>query len=343
MQKLLFATTALVATAGMAAADVTFGGYARWGMEYVEDRDTETQIESRMRLIVTATTESDAGLSFGAQTRLNIDEDDLNTFNQPRFYVAYEGLEVSVGNTQGAFEFMPGMYTDSVGLNGLGYENVVFNYAADAYSSGGQGRQGIDVKYSMGALSAHLSYSTDETGGSSVTDGDDRLAAFLAYDVNGWTLAGGFQDVNDEVVGDATATGGAAFETSGNAYTNWVLTASGPVGPATIIGKIASNDYSNVAADLDGDGNADGFHPVGDDAMVYHIGATFDVAAATTVSGFINNDEALDQGDGVTQFGAGFVHDLGGGASVRGGVATMGNFFDDETITKADLGVQFSF
>ena len=343
MQKLLFATTALVATAGMAAADVTFGGYARWGMEYVEDRATETQIESRMRLIVTATTESDAGLSFGAETRLNIDEDDLNTFNQPRFYVAYEGLEVSVGNTQGAFEFMPGMYTDSVGLNGLGYENVVFNYAADAYSSGGAGRQGIDVKYSMGALSAHLSYSTDETGGTSVAAGDDRLAAFLAYDVNGWTLAGGFQDVSDEVVGDATATGGAAFETSGNAYTNWVLTASGPVGPATIIGKIASNDYSNFAVDTTGNGNTDTFHPVGDDALVYHIGASFDVAAATSVTGFVNNDEALDQGDGVTQFGAGFVHDLGGGTSIRGGVASQGNFLNDETITRADLGVRFNF
>jgi outer membrane protein OmpU len=130
---------------------------------------------------------------------------------------------------------------------------------------------------------------------------------------------------------------------SGNAYTNWVLTASGPVGPATIVGKLASNDYSNVAVDTNGNGNTDTFHPVGDDAMVYHIGATFDVAAATTVTGFINNDEALDAGDGVTQFGAGFVHDLGGGASVRGGIATMGEFLSDDTITKADLGVQFSF
>ncbi|MFP4240274.1 MAG: porin, partial [Rhodosalinus sp.] len=126
MKKIFFATTALVATAGVAAADVTFGGYARWGMLYQEDATNETTIESRMRLIVTATAESDAGLSFGTQTRLNRDEDATNSFNQPRFYVAYEGLEVSVGNTQGAFEFMPSMYTDSVGLTGLGYENVVF-------------------------------------------------------------------------------------------------------------------------------------------------------------------------------------------------------------------------
>ncbi|MCP3883731.1 MAG: porin, partial [Sulfitobacter sp.] len=32
MKKVLFATTALVATAGVAAADVTFGGYGRFGV-----------------------------------------------------------------------------------------------------------------------------------------------------------------------------------------------------------------------------------------------------------------------------------------------------------------------
>lgn len=38
MKKILFASTALVATAGVAAADVSFGGYGRFGVGYVEDR-----------------------------------------------------------------------------------------------------------------------------------------------------------------------------------------------------------------------------------------------------------------------------------------------------------------
>ncbi len=38
MKKLLIATTALVGTAGVVAADVTFSGYGRFGIQYDEDR-----------------------------------------------------------------------------------------------------------------------------------------------------------------------------------------------------------------------------------------------------------------------------------------------------------------
>ena len=43
MKKVLFATTALVATAGVAAADVTFGGYGRFGIVYNVDRLLQTK------------------------------------------------------------------------------------------------------------------------------------------------------------------------------------------------------------------------------------------------------------------------------------------------------------
>ena len=52
MKKVLFATTALVATAGVAAADVTFSGYGRFGVIYADNEggDDETSITSRLRL-----------------------------------------------------------------------------------------------------------------------------------------------------------------------------------------------------------------------------------------------------------------------------------------------------
>ena len=62
MKKILFATTALVATAGVAAADVTFGGYGRFGLGYDEGRADETFITSRFRLQIDATAESDMGV-----------------------------------------------------------------------------------------------------------------------------------------------------------------------------------------------------------------------------------------------------------------------------------------
>ena len=354
MQKLLFATTALVATAGMAAADVTFGGYARFGAIYTEDgtraevttdaglpdtvteTESETQIESRFRLIITATAESDAGLGFGAQVRYQSDEhrhnytvgnvnyidpdpadasinDGAAGFNTVRYYVTYEGLEVSVGNTQGALEFMPGMYAGSVGLTGLGYGNLVYK-GADAYSSGGQGRQGFDVKYSMGPLAAHLSYSSEDFAGNGFNSGD-RTAAFLSYELNDFTVTGAFQSTS-------------GIEDEG--VTKFALTANTMVGPADVTAKLASNDYSDSAG---GDENE----------MEYGLAADFEVGAATTVTAYLNHDQAFDGFDGGNSYGVGFVHELGGGASVRGGVAGLGQDDSDETQTRADLGVRFNF
>lgn len=320
MKKIFFATTALVATAGVAAADVTFGGYARWGMAYMEDAADETTISSRLRLIVTMSAESDAGLSFGAQTRMQLDNSEHTYtgggggFNPARFWVSYEGLEVSTGHVQGAFEFMPGIYDGSVGLTGLGYANVVYNYGADFYSSGGAGRQGIDIKYAMGDFSTHLSYSTDETGGA-FTGPSDRLAVHGAYSFNDWTVAAAFQDVDDEQPGAV--------------YSEWALTANGDLGLADVTLQVGSNDYSN-------DGGDDG-------ELKYGVSGDFEVGAATTVTAFVNYDDALDGGDGGNNYGVGFIHDLGGGTSIRGGVAGLGNRADDDTQTRADLGVQFNF
>jgi len=307
MKKILFATTALVATAGVAAADVTFGGYARWGLDHVEGRvGDETRIESRFRLIVTATTESDGGLTFGSQVRYQANEASSNYavnagFNSPRFWVSTGGLEISMGHIKGAMEFMPGMYDGSVGLTGLGYTNVITSYNVDFYTSGANGRQGVDVSYSAGDFSAHLSH-TPSQAGYGVNGATERTAGWVAYSFGDYSAAVGVQDSN--VAGD----------------TEWVLTASGAFGPANVTLQVADNG-NQVAAD----------------SMKYGLAASFDVGAATSVSAFVNHDETLAGGTGDENMGVGVVHDLGGGASVRGGLADTGG------TTRADLGVQFSF
>ncbi|MGA0922876.1 MAG: porin, partial [Lutimaribacter sp.] len=65
MKKILIATTALVATAGVAAAEVNFSGYARFGMQYtsIDATDTtSTDVVSRARIQADASTTTDAGL-----------------------------------------------------------------------------------------------------------------------------------------------------------------------------------------------------------------------------------------------------------------------------------------
>ena len=70
MKKVLFATTALVGTAGMAAADVTLSGSGRFGIVYneafsgVAGRST-TKLEKRMTINIDGSGSTDGGCCCG--------------------------------------------------------------------------------------------------------------------------------------------------------------------------------------------------------------------------------------------------------------------------------------
>jgi outer membrane protein OmpU len=303
MKKVLFATTALVATAGVAAADVTFGGLGRFGIYYQEGAANETTIESRFRLIVTATAESDNGLTFGAQVRYQANEHAdgysarTGAFNTPRFWVSTGPFTVSVGNTLGAIENMPNMYTGSIGLTGLGYANVVYNFGADAYTSGSTGRQGIDVIYSSGNWGVHLTYSPDQTTqNTGLTDTNERIAGAVSYTMGNYTFAVGAQ--SSDVVGD----------------TDFAVTIGGSWGNLD-----AALQYADNGANDD----------------KYGVAFNYQVGSATFIRGYVNQDNnpAVDD----TNAGIGFQHRLGGGTFIEGGVADLAG------TTRADLGLRFSF
>nr|WP_319948550.1 porin [uncultured Shimia sp.] len=305
MKNILFATTALVATAGVAAADVTFGGYGRFGMDYNQARavGTEQRIESRFRLVVTASAESDNGLSFGAQIRYQSNEAATGYgasaagFNMPRFWVSTGGLTVSVGNTLGALENMPGMYAGSVGLTGLGYHNVVYNFLADAYTSGAGGRQGLDVIYAAGNWGVHLSYSPDAASQGGVGT-LERTALAVSYTMGNYTFAVAGQDSNS------------------TADTEWAFTAGGSWGDFDATLQVAENG---------------GF-------MKYGVGGQYQIGSSLFLRGYVNHDEAWNSGAGDENIGGGFQYRLGGGTFVEGGVVEAAG-----GTTKYDLGMRFSF
>ena len=254
MKKVLFATTALVATTGVAAADITFGGWARFGVIYNDTASGDsTDITHRFRLQVDATAESDAGVTFGARVRIQRNAGDDNAsagnahgINGARFFARSGGLELGVGNIFGALESMPGMYPIDLGLTGLGYDYTAYNFRGDAYSSGGAGNandNGIEVMYSAGDLSFHISAS----------DTDDRIAAHVAYSANGWTFALGAQDSDNaadtEMVASVSGSiGGAdltlAYADNGSAGDHVVIAARFDVGAATNVEVYAADaDY----------------------------------------------------------------------------------------------------
>ncbi|WP_438992265.1 porin [Lentibacter sp.] len=300
MKKILFATTALVATASVAAADVTFSGYGRFGIAYtgaVGATASSTDVTSRLRLNIDASAESDSGVTFGARARMQTaegsaeggaDDDNLNGFNGIRFYAKSGGLEVGVGNIYGALEFMPGQYPIDLGLTGLGYEYVAYGFNGDAYSSGGNGASGangIEVMYSAGDLSVHVSAS----------DTNNRVAAVAAYSMSGWTVALGGQDSDD--TGD----------------TEFTATVGGTIGPVSV-------------------GLAYGANGTNGDKTV--LSGSFAAGAATNVEAYYADDSL----EADASYGVDFNHDLGGGTSLRGGVASK---HSGQTV--ADFGVRFNF
>ena len=72
MKKILFATTALVATAGYAAADITVSGGANMGVKYQEDRaGGETYTYTELDFGINASGTTDSGIEFGASIDLD--------------------------------------------------------------------------------------------------------------------------------------------------------------------------------------------------------------------------------------------------------------------------------
>jgi len=286
MKKVLFATTALVATAGVAAADVTFSGYSRFGVIYVDNGVTDsTDVTSRFRLQIDATAESDAGVTFGTRVRMQQNAGGSGTgFNGARFFARSGGLEVGVGNIFGALEFMPGMYSIDLGLTGHSYDYTAYNFRGDAYSSGGCGScadNGVEVMYSMGDLSVHVSAS----------DFNDRVAGHIAYTFSGWTVALGLQDSSDDL------------------DTEWALGVEGSLGIADLGFGYARNGDDNDVIGAGGGGDH------------WSLMARFDVGASTDVEVYVADADYFAE----TSYGIDFNHNMGGGTSIRAGISSTGD------------------
>ena len=295
MKKVLFATTALIATAGVAAADVNLSGLARFGILYTDTAVApakKTRIEARFRLNIDASAESDNGLTFGARLRMQADDAANGSMGatfiaDPRFSVASGGLEVGVGNINGAIASMPGLFAGSIGLSGLGWGNVVSNFASDTFTSSAAARNGVEVIYSAGSFGVHLSYSD--------LNAVKRTALAVSYNINDWTVALGYQD------------------SAAAADVKYVLTAGGKLGSFDLGVAFAQANNGNNSATLSG---------------------AFAAGSATTVTAYIAMDEGKAEKN---TYGIGVVHNLGGGASIRGGAAS------NHGSTLADLGLQFNF
>jgi outer membrane protein OmpU len=280
MKNLLIATTALVATAGVAVADVKVSGYARFGAVY-DDATEDTNIGSRLRLQFDATTETDGGLTFGARTRAESEEGGTAVFNGARFFATSGGLTVAMGNILGVIEAAPNLYMSTksagVGLEGNGFASLAANTYANstgfnwtAYTSKGAGAaNGVEVLYSMNGLGLHA-HSTDTSYG---------LGANYAF--ADYKVAVAYEEWNDGARDGDT-----------------ILFAS-------VGGKFGAFDAALAYADTDFSGAT---------SSKVSLKGGYTVNDALYVYGFVADEDTVD-----TAYGLGASYALGGGASVEAG------------------------
>ncbi|WP_298938493.1 porin [uncultured Ruegeria sp.] len=306
MKKILLTSTALIATASVAAAEVKFEGYGRFGLGYVEDRgDTADDVilVSRFRLNIDAKTETDTGVEFSARVRLQADEDadtgeqKAAGLNGARFSVIYGGLRVDAGNVGGAIDNLDNYYGTEPGLETfLGqYSGVDYDFLG--YSSDGAGSNAVFFQYKIGGGAVSASYDQGDR---------DRWDISAAYTFNNVTAA--------------LAYGQTGAPTDGEKESLVVLTLGAEVGDVSGSLFIANDDVDKEES-----------------GVAYGLSGAYSLGAATTLQFAYG-----DGGAGARNIGVGAKYDLGGGASLLGGIGQIQSGDEDGQL-RADLGAQFAF
>lgn len=304
MKKILLATSALSLMAGAASAEIALSGSARMGLTYVDDgATTTTAFSSRVRIVFTASGETDTGLSFGASVR-NDQSGVGNTANgDSTVYISGAFGKLTMGDVSGAADSLVGQ------TSGVGYGP---NDGLQEINFIGAVKTAVYYEYSTGAL-------TFGAGAGQLDSGNDTYSVGVKYstDVYSAALAWESSDAFDDMI---SASGSAKF------------------GAATLKARVS-------------DRQAAGFDTAWSVSVDYAMGATTLTAFYTDFGnnslGFVDgtpggNDALNALSTDTTHIGIGASYDLGGGATVAGGIVRQNNTgVADATI--ADVGLKFSF
>ncbi len=194
MKKVLFATTALIATAGMAAADINLSGYGRFGLNQTKSGGTTTStVENRINVDIKGSG-SNGDLSWGGKLRMRGSSGAVATLNAPQVHLTSGNVTIYAGNLPGVLDSMPGVYAPTVGYTGGNFANMVTAGDNLAYSSTGAGANGVQVNYSMGDISV----------AASTADGAGDTQFSVQYSAGALTFAAGVQQ-GDVAADDVTA------------------------------------------------------------------------------------------------------------------------------------------
>lgn len=318
MKKLLIASTALVATASVAAADVTLSGYGRFGLVYLEndtDGVSDSEVEQRFRLNVNVDTTTDGGVKFGGRIRFQSDDNGIGqggvaNNSAAEFNVTAGGFRVDVGNTSDVLDSgdLFSYFGNSVGLTDFGEISSGFALPVSGF---GTGTSPVDptlkARYNAGPFTVAASYTTN-----ALDSAEEEYQLGVGYSITDNIRAG---------------IAGGVLETTGDDRDFYA---------AGVNASFGALEVDAIVADID-DSATEEIDTAWGLAFTYAVGAATSVRFVVNDAGRNDVNGAGDVGDEIA-YSAGFRQSLGGGVTLRGGVGE--NRFGKLI---GDLGVRFDF
>ncbi|MBL9056248.1 MAG: porin [Rhodobacteraceae bacterium] len=266
MKKVLLATSILAASAGFAAAEVAVSGSARMGLFY---DGNDTYFSSRVRIVFTASGETDGGLSFGASMRADQDggngnddgDSDSNTnMKDATVYISGAFGKLTFGDVDSAAQALVGQVS-AVGFTGLGSYNEVGYFGSDPKTA-------MLYEYSTGAVTFAL-------GAGQL--GSDAYSVAVKYSTDAFSVALGYEDEGFGFDDQTISLGGSA--TFGAATVKAVVLDSD---------HLADTDFALSVDYVAGAATITAFYH--DAPEVFGLGATYDLGGGAAVKGGIVSD-----------------------------------------------------
>ena len=307
MKNILLATTALVFTAGIASAEVTFSGTGQFGVKNTTKTLTagadSATINQEIDLSVALSGTADSGMTFGSSFGLAPDAGSAG-FESVAGSVSMNGVTFSIGAVAEAD--VQGGISD-VGYDGLDADN-------NAESLDGSTAHNAAVTYTMGDIK--LAYSQSFGEGTATATPKDSYAIGAKWTSGALTLGAGYLNT-DQAQGATTDTDGSIT----SVYAKFVA------GPATINAMTSTRD-----SELVGEKN------------LTTSGVSIDYAASDVLTITVATSDTNAAGNKGTS-GLGIAYNLGGGATFVAGYSSTdgagtGKAYD---YAQSSAGFTFSF
>ena len=320
MKKLLIATTALVATAGMAAADVKLTGYAEIGMTDAGGT-TGMEMHTDMDIGFKLSGASDNGLTFGA----SIDLDEVSggiasTGGSQAINVSGAFGTLTMGDTDGAMDKRNNEVASLTAISDNHTGHAGYNGGSGLDSGKAQGKDILRYDTSVGSFNVSASIGQDDTAGN-----NDVMGYGLSTTVGTVALSVGYQtdDAQDITAVSAKSTvGGLTITANYSEATMKDTAAITQVNAAEVVG---GPDVVAVAARAKIENS---YEHTG-------LGLGYTVSGVNLSANYGSYD--YDDGSQADGFGVAANYSLGGGATVMVGYGSGSARVTNRVAAAADV------